>query len=256
MVLSAQNMDTDASMEVTLMTIRLIALGALGTNQTNLTVIEWKTDSFYTQGVVSGNIALIFSCIDIYDVNNDNNKEILVGTSEDDGTVYTGTATAYSPSMSQLWKSANIGGVMSLKAADVDPNSPDIEILLGTAEQDLGTLSGKLIVYTSTWTELWKTPSIGFVMSLGVGDPNNDGLKEILVGAAYFSDSSGFNASFNSTLHVYSGLTRQELSNQTGFHEFTTTFILLDADNDGIQELIFAEWLENALACYIRMYGM
>jgi PKD repeat protein len=255
-VLSAQNMDTDAYMEVTLLTMRLISLGALGTNQTNLTVVEWRTDAFYTQGVVSGNIGLIFSCFDVSDVNNDNNKEIIVGTSEDDGTVYTGTATAYSPSMSQLWKSANIGGVMSLKAADVDPNSPDIEILVGTAEQDQGALSGKLIVYTSTWTELWKTPSIGFVMSLGVGDPNNDGLKEILVGAAYFSDSSGFNASYNSTIHVYSGLTRQELSNQTGFHEFTTSFILLDADNDGIQELIFAEWLENALACYIRMYGM
>jgi len=255
MVLDAQNMDTDAYMEVVLVSIRAMAVGALGTNQTNLTVLEWRTDSFYPQGVVSGNIGLIISSYDIYDVNNENNKEVLVGTSEESGGKYTGTATAYSPSMSQLWKSADVGGVLSLLAADVDPNSPDIEILVGTAEQDVGTLSGKLIVYTSTWTELWKTGNIGFVMSIGVGDPNNDALKEIIVGAAYFSDQA-FDPAYNSTIHVFSGLTRQELSNQTGFHEFTTKFFILDADNDGIQEIIFAEWLEDALACYIRMYQM
>jgi PKD repeat protein len=256
-VMSAQNMDTDAYMEVALVTISSAALGGTGTNQSNVTVIEWRSDSFYRQGELAGNTALIMSAFDIADVNSDNNKELIIGTSEDDSGVYTGTATAFSPSMSQLWKSGNIGGVLSLKAADVDPNSGNMEVLAGVAQLDEGDLTGCMIVYTSTWTELWRTPNIGFVQSIGVGDPNNDAITEILVGAAYYCDSSSyFNSSYNGTIYVYSGLTRQELSNHTGFHEFTTMFFLLDADNDGAQELLFAEWLEDALECYIRLYGM
>jgi hypothetical protein len=158
--------------------------------------------------------------------------------------------------MSQLWKSGDIGGVLSLKVADVDPNQADLEILVGAAKLDEGDLTGSMIVYASTWTELWRTPNIGFVQAIGVGDPNNDGIKEIIVGAAYFADNSTFNTAYDGMIHVYSGLTHQELSNQTGFHEFTTTFLLFDADNDGSQELLFAEWVESAQACYIRLYGM
>jgi hypothetical protein len=256
MVLGAQNMDTDAYMEGALVTISSATLGGPGTNQSNVTVIEWMTGSFYRQGELAGNTGTTISAFDIADITNDNNKELVIGTSEDDGSVYTGTVTAYSPSMSQLWKSGNIGGVLSLKVADVD-TSADLEILAGVAQLDEGDLTGCMIVYSSTYTEIWRTPNIGFVQSIGIGDPNKDGITEILAGAAYYSDSSSYNnASYNGTIHVYSGLTRQELSNQTGFHEFSTQFILFDADKNGIQEILFAEWLEDALQGYIRLYHM
>jgi PKD repeat protein len=250
-ILAAENMDTDAYTEVALRTI--LTSGPAGTNETNITVIEWRTGTFYRQGELKDNIGLTLSSFKLADVNTDNNKELLLGSSQSSGGTYVGNASAYSPSLSQLWKSGNIGGVLSLEAADVDPNSPNMEILLGTAELDQGTLSGRMIVFSSSWTEVWRTGDIGFVQAIGYADLNNDAGIEILVGAAYYVDSDG---TYNSTIHVYSGNLRQELSNQTGFNGFSARFIILDGDNDGVMEFLIAEWLQVTKQSFIRLLGM
>jgi len=55
---------------------------------------------------------------------------------------------------------------------------------------------------------------------------------------------------------VYSGQVKKELANATGFAELPAGFVLVDADQDGISELLFAEWDEMAATSRVYLYDM
>ena len=60
----------------------------------------------------------------------------------------------------------------------------------------------------------------------------------------------------NATIHVYNGTTKLELTNMTGLHDLTSQMLLVDADADGVLEVLVADWLENKAEARIILLGM
>ncbi|MEM2869789.1 MAG: PKD domain-containing protein [Thermoplasmata archaeon] len=247
---AAENIDGDAAVEIALATVSGFTIAGV---VCNVSGFEWVTGEPVIKGELRGVLPSAFA---LADLNGDGVMEVLVGESERDDTTgsYRGCVYALDPGMTVNWRSANIGGVTALLAADIDGRAgPELCAGVVESENDEGDFRGRVVVFGSDWIELWRTGDVGQVSWLAAGDVNGDGVAELVAACVgSWSESGGA----NTTLRVFSGVGKKEIANATGLHEITAGFLLVDCDGDAPLEILLAEWLETEAAAYVRLYEM
>jgi hypothetical protein len=254
-ILAAEMLDLDQLPELVVASLRSVNVAGGAGNESNLTTYKWLLGDLIKIGTLSAIANLLPSALETADVNGDMTKDLIFGDSGGPDEKYSGFLYVYSSTMNQIWKSTDIGAVMSIEAANVNPDSPSTEIMVGIAsslDQD-DDLHGSMIMFSSGWGVLWRTEDIGAVESLAAADLNADGKMEVVLGVRLHDDGLG---EVRSAVFVYSGQVKKELANATGFAELPAGFVLVDADQDGISELLFAEWDEMAATSRVYLYDM
>ncbi|MGQ9582075.1 MAG: PKD domain-containing protein [Thermoplasmatota archaeon] len=248
LALACENLDRDPAVELVLATLSgIYPTGA----DCNLSGFEWSGGEPAAKGELEG---VLTSAFDIADINGDGVREVLAGESELDGEtgVYGGRIYALDPEMSIIWRSVEVGGVTALEAADID-GRPGLEICAGVAEREdkEGNLSGRMLVFESTWIEGWRTGDIGHVYRLAAGDADGDGVAD--VAAASMTHRRDLESG-STTLRIFSGVSRREIGNASGLHELTSGILLADVDVDASVEILVADWMEAEAQAHIYMY--
>lgn len=131
------------------------------------TTPEWKSNDF-TYSILS---------LDVSDFDNDDKKEVVVGT--DDGYVHTFDGETHASEYS----SSFIGYFIdSIVVEDVDEDG-NTEMVVGNGYVDYGTNTsyGRVYVYTTGGSLEWNS-DILFSLAMIVADPDGDGTKEIVTG--------------------------------------------------------------------------
>jgi PKD repeat protein len=254
-ILAAEMLDLDQLPELVVASLRAVNIAGGAGNESNLTTYKWLLGDLIRIGTLSAIANLLPSALKLADVNGDLTRDLIFGDAGGPDERYSGFLYVYSSTMNQIWKSTDIGAVMSIEAANVNPDSPSTEIMVGIAsslDQD-DDLHGSMIMFSAGWGVLWRTEDLGAVESLAVADLNSDGKMEVVLGVRLHDDGLG---DVQSAVFVYSGQARKELANATGFAELPAGFVLVDADQDGMMELLFAEWDEMAAASRVYLYDM
>lgn len=254
-ILAAEMLDLDQLPELVVFSARAFNLAGGTGNDTNLTTYKWLLGDLMRIGSFSAIKNLFPSAFDLADMNGDGTKDLLFGDAGGGPGKYSGFLYVFSSTMNSIWQSTDIGGVMAIEVADVDPDAASAETMVGIASSADGNydLHGRMIMFGASWNVLWRTDDIGIVESLAAADLNADGKKEVLVGVRTHDDGRG---DVRSVLWVYSGQSHRQLANATGFHELSAGFVLLDTDGDGTVEILFADWDEMDTAAYVYLYEM
>jgi PKD repeat protein len=254
-IMAAELLDLDQLPELVVFSVRAVNIaGGMG-NDTNITTYKWLLGDLIKIGAFSAINNLYPSAFDLADVNGDMTRDIIFGDSGGDSDKYSGYLYVFSSTMNPIWKSTDIGAVMSIKAANVNPDSPLTEIMVGIASSmDVNDdLHGSMIMFSSGWGVIYRTEDIGSVDSLAAGDLNADGKMEVLMGVRTHDDGGG---NVVSEMLVYSGQVKKELANATGLAELSTGFVLVDTDADSTPEVLFADWKEADTAATVYLYEM
>ena len=251
MVFAVENMDADAPVEILVQSVKTIAF--VGNSDMNITVYEWIGNKAVQKANLTGANAFMVNRWFVSDIDGDTNKEILLGESSSSSGTYDGYLHAFSADLVEKWTTPDIGGVEALYVANIDGTGTP-EILVGVAEtQDSGTYTGRMLVLDKDGTVLWNTTDIGMVNVIKVGDVDADSKMDIIVGATLDDDSMGI---VHSVIHIYSA----ESQEQIGIVENTHTldwrnFLILDVDGNGSDDLLFADYDEDAGESYIYGFG-
>jgi PKD repeat protein len=255
MIMAAEMLDLDQLPEIAVASLRAVNMAGGAGNDSNLTTYKWLLGDLIRIGSYSAIANLLPSAFEIADVNGDGTKDIIFGDSGGTDDKYSGYLYAFSSTMTQIYKSTDIGAVMSIEAANVNTDSPSTEIMVGIAsskDQNDG-LHGSMIMFSAGWGVIWRTEDIGSVDSLATADLNADGKMEVLLGVRTHDNGFG---EVESTVFVYSGQVKKELANATGFGELSTAFVLVDTDADSTPEVLFADWKEADVAATVHLYEM
>ncbi|MCG2696417.1 FG-GAP-like repeat-containing protein, partial [Candidatus Parcubacteria bacterium] len=121
------------------------------------------------------------------DLDNDGDKDLLVGEASGIAYGYKNTGTVFAPTWSAFasWDAPDIGGFAAPTLADLDGDG-DLDLIIGDSSgvsygyENTGTISNP------TWTahSSWNTPDIGTYGSPTFADLDNDGDKDLLIGSA------------------------------------------------------------------------
>jgi len=251
-VMFVGNMDADAAIEI--VTFSLKSVSGLGTDQ-NISIFEWASNKPVQKNNVTGANAVTPNAYAIADIDGDGNMEVIVGESNGNNGLYSGKVVAFTSTMSKKWETGDVGGVEALCVNDTNQDSKQ-EVLVGVLElEDQNTYedTGRLYVLDKDGGTLWNTSDIGKVVVLMTGDLNGDSMPEIVAGAIYYDDGLG---AVNSTIHIYSGTTHEEIGQVQGMHTlFWMNFLVLDVDGNGNADLLFVDWDEVDSVCNIFAYG-
>jgi PKD repeat protein len=133
-----------------------------------------------------------YSALVIADVDNDGDQEMVVGS--DGGTDWDNITHGYLYiydvlTQAEEWKSADIGAVTALAAANLDAD-PALEIVVGLETSETGffntTMYGKVLLIDGTSHNVEKTGlNLGMITTIYVADINADTTLEIVAGYEY-----------------------------------------------------------------------
>ncbi len=164
--------------------------GASGKDRLNVTV-KLPIPSF-NQLFNIGPSSDQYNIMIIADVDNDGHQEMVVGT--DGGTDWDNVTHGYLyiydlKTQAEEWKSADIGAVTALDAANLDAD-PALEIVVGLETSEIGlfntTMFGKLLLIDGASHNVEKTGlNLGVITSIYVADINADTTLEIVAGYDY-----------------------------------------------------------------------
>ncbi len=175
------------------------------------------------------------NCIELGDANDDGYLDLAVGyhAGWSDGSmeVYdTGVAVSASLSLSLAWDTGNIGVVQDIRIGDVDGD--------GRAETVLAIESSYGVGHVKIYEGVAQTPertiymTDGYARCLALGDPDHDGMIEIVVGTSATWQSGAIGR-----IRVFDGATGM-LEWQSSQHDGIYTVSVADVDADGRNEIV------------------
>ena len=154
-VLTLQNMDPDAAIEmvaVSMKSVNLLTSVYVG----NISSYEWSALKPVVKGTLPFPSSNFLSAYAVADIDNDGTTEVLIGDSGNatGSSTYTGNLTILTQELGAKHKITGLGGVVSVDVANLYGSGMDI--IVGIKDTDDGqNFAGKFVVFDSTYAELW-----------------------------------------------------------------------------------------------------
>jgi len=178
-----------------------------------------------------------------FDLDNDGDYDVLIGTSTGVCLGYENTGTSSSPvwTAKSAWNVPDIGASVGPTFADLD-NDGDFDLMVGALDgisygfRNTGTIS------SPTWTAevTWNTPDLGGAAKPFLADLDNDGDKDMLIGI-----STGVALGYENTGTTSSPVwTAKTVWNMPDVGSDARPYGA-DLDNDGDMDLLIGEGLGN-----------
>jgi PKD repeat protein len=214
----------------------------LSSTDTIIVTVTPLIDYLWKEGPLSDNGV---SKVLVMDVDDDGDMEIVVGSGSDQEDVGEdhGQISIYDMETRDLeWSSSDIGAVTDFVIRDID-DDPAMEIIVGVLTEwtEEGEMSGFAYVYDgATHEEQWKSQEIGGVMSVLVGDADDDPDLEIVFG--HTTLSSFDEGTYTFTLRGGVIVIDSDYSELWRSKNFGATEVMFvgDLDGDSSNELLFS----------------